>query len=186
MKKKIASFLVLAAMITGGVIVYEQMTFKRLAAKLQVESETIAAGYLALASENMLPLTQAYELTPTQEKIAERVKEDKAKLEQADTLEERLQNISKLQVALVSFIKSVTADQPLVKDSDFIELQKEMGERGEMRTHLTAFNTTALRWNNGLQSEVGSLAARIGNTSRNVLPYLRFDGEQEYVTIVEL
>lgn len=186
MKKKLASFLVLAVAVTGGIVLYEQMVFRRLAAQLQAQADTISAGYQALATENLLPLAQEHDLTPAQERIAERIEETRAELAAAGTLEQKLQGISTLQVALVSFIKTVTADQTFVKDPLFVHLQKEMGERGDMREHLTAYNTSALRWNNSLQSEVGSLTSRLDGTERNLLPYLRFDGEQEFVTIVEI
>lgn len=186
MKKKITSLLVLTVAVAGGVIVYEQMLFKRLAAQLQEQTDTIAEAYLSLSTTHLLPLEERYELAQDQREAIERVESQMANLEAAATLETKLQHISLLQVGLVDFIETATVEQPLVKDASFVHLQKEMGETGAIRENLSLYNTLALRWNRALQSEVGSVAARMGGTSENILPYLRFDGEQEFVTIVEL
>lgn len=186
MKRSLASFFVLLVIVVAGAVLYEQVSFKRLGAQLAEQTSAIGEGYAALVTDNLLPLRDAYPLTASQRSIMERAERGMERLQESDTLEEVLESIGTLQTALAGFIGTVTADQAFVRDERFIRLQQEMSERGDMRELLNAYNGTALRWNNGLRRTVGSVAAGLGKPSDDLLPYLRFDGSQEYVTIVEL
>jgi len=186
MKKRLITFLCLTLLAVGGVVVYEQVLLGRLATTLEEQTALIGAGYQSLITKNLNPLATEYEMDDQQRRVLKRIKEFSTSLETSESLEEKIQHISMLQVALVSFVKSVTAEQAFIKDPNFVYIQKEMGERGDMRELLSNYNTTALRWNNTVQSDVGSLTSQIEGSDRNLLPYLRFDGEQEFVTIVEL
>lgn len=165
---------------------YEQVLLGRLAATLQEQTALISAGYQSLITKNLEPLATQNEMNDQQKRILTRIDEFSTALETSESLEEKIQNISMLQVALVSFVKSVTVEQAFVKDAHFVYVQKEMGERGDMRELLRDYNTSALRWNNTIQSDIGSLTSQMDGSQRNLLPYLRFDGEQEFVTVVEL
>lgn len=186
MKRSLASLFVLLAIVAAGAVLYEQVSFKRLGAQLEEQTGAIGEGYAALVTGSLLPLSDAYSLTASQRSIMERAESGIERLRGSETIEQVLESIGMLQTALAGFIGTVTTDQAFVRDERFIRLQQEMSERGDMRELLNAYNSTALRWNNGLQRTVGSVAAGLGKPSDNLLPYLRFDGSQEYVTIVEL
>lgn len=186
MKKRIASLLVCAVAVGGGVIVYEQLLFKKLAAHLEEQTAAIAAGYGTLAVETLTPLKERQTLTTEQERLADRATNLAEEIDTPASLQEKIQRISTLQMTLVSFSKSAHATSDLANDPAFIRLQEEMGERGSLRGQLNDYNTTARRWNNSLQSDVGSVTMRLNGGNSSLLPYLRFDGEQEYVTTIQL
>lgn len=186
MKKRLLIILTLVILVVAGVILYEKVILGQLSAQLESQTTEIAQGYQTLITDDLNAVARTNTLNDQQQRILTRINENSSALTTAETLEEKIQNISMIQIALVSFVKTVTADQPFVKDTHFVHLQKEMGERGDMRELLKEYNTTALRWNKTVQSDVGSVTSQIDGSKRNLIPYLRFDGEQEFVTIVEL
>lgn len=186
MKRRIITSLALILAVTTAAVVYQSFLFKRLSASLHRQADIIAEGYQTLVTDDLQPLQEEFPFTASQAKTAKRITDASTELAEAEALEDKLKGISMLQLSLVTFLTSVTAEQPFVKDGRLVHLQKEMGERGDMRELLRDYNTTALRWNNAVQSELGSLTAQVGGNGRSLLPYLRFDGEQEFVTIVEL
>lgn len=186
MQKRLAAILALALAVAGGIVAYEHVVMARLTSTLDEKTGAIATGYIALVENNFLPLAETHRLTEPQRSLMQRVADTRRQLEEEAELEERIRIISLLQTALVNFIQTASPEQSFIKDARFIRLQKEMGERGDMRALLQEYNDTVLRWNNGMQSAMGSLLFSSGDGSRHLLPYLRFDGGQEFVTVVEL
>lgn len=181
MKNRAVIPVVTLAVIAGATVGYQYWLLQKLSAQASKQTQTIIEGYSTIVSEYIDPQT---EISNDQQAFAERIHAILADLPKATTLEEKLNGISNLQTELTGFVQATPVEKQ--HDPAMKQLSQEMGERGEIRALLQEYNTTALRWNTTVQGNIGSVAASVGGIDQNALPFLRFDGEQEFVTEVSL
>jgi hypothetical protein len=187
MRKKIFILFVLACLVVGGGFLYEHLLFEKLSAELETQTKTITLGYNSLVTTEALPLSQRFELNTVQNRLIQRIKGLNEELKEDLPVASRIEKISALQTSLSQFVTAMPEGHPeIVTDASFAHVQEEMGERGHMRPFLEDYNSLALKWNRGLQSELGSLTAGMREEGTGLLPYLRFDGNQEYVPVIGL
>lgn len=186
MKKRLLLFLLLIVGASVAVVTYHQYSMRALATELQEQTRVVAQAYQTVVKENVSPLKKTYELTRSQENIVTRIEALAAELQEETSAADTVHAISALQIALVNFIQSVPAEQPMAEDPLFMHLRHVMSERSPLSPLLTAYNSLAIRWNTNLQSNMGSLAGSISSDHRSLLPFLRFDGQQEFIPVVQL
>jgi hypothetical protein len=185
-KKKLSVVLGCIVVIVVCIVIYQQYVLNSLMAKLQEQVDLISAGYISLMDETIVSLQKQHNFTQAQDRLTERTIETREKLKTAETLEEKIQQIGMLQAGLINFTESAANDPAISKEESFLHLQHEMGETGDVRALLKEYNTTAQKWNGTLQSSMGALTADILNSDRNLLPYLRFNGDQEFVPVIRM
>ncbi|HVW66411.1 MAG TPA: hypothetical protein VHA78_01625 [Candidatus Peribacteraceae bacterium] len=185
MKKPALLFALLVIAIVG-IIAYAQYRQRALMADLTRETDAIAAGYKTLADRDLRPLAATHALTDGQsaavQTVAQRMKDPAA----TQPLAQKVADIHDVQMALVRFLRDVTPTQPFAQSAELADLQKEMGKDGRMRGLLDAYNQTAKEWNDTQSTGVTMLTSDILRKKSNPLPYLRFDGEMEYFTVIHL
>lgn len=186
MKKRTASILVLFVAVCG-VFLWQYISFRSMRGQLEEVTAAIAEEYIAIVNEDVLAIESAHDLSAAQTRLVKHLKEASLNLEQEDmSLESTTQAISDLQRTLARFSTSVSTSSDIASDPSFSHLQTQIGERGEVRELLSDYNAIAVRWNRGIQSELGSVLGRFDGSDRSILPYLRFDGEQEFVPVISL
>lgn len=182
--KKIVTLLVAIAVITGGVVLWQRFSFGGLSAKLQQQTDTIAAEYTKLVESDVLGVARAHKLTAAQVRLVERMKSSVSAFSGSLSLQDKIQQISMLQAALVNFTQST--DSTLTSDPQFQHIAEEISERSSIRETLRSYNDTAARWNARIQSGLGSLTGQLDSVKRTILPYLRFDGQQDFVPVITM
>lgn len=155
--------------------------------ELEHQVAAVAEGYTTMVREDVEPLASAYDMNETQTHILTQMKNASALLTEGNlSIEDQIQTISELQRALSRFSDAVEHSPDIAADPSFAHMQMQIGERGEIRSLLSEYNATAAKWNHHIQSELGSVLERIDNSGRSILPYLRFDGEQEFIPVISL
>lgn len=186
MKKRTATLIVLFIALCA-VFIWQYASFMLLRGELEHQVAAIAEGYATIVREDVEPLQRTHTLNTAQSRLFTQMQKTATLL--ADnhlSVEERIQAISNIQRELARF-STAAADSPdIVADPVFAHIQTQIGEHGEIRTLLSQYNDIAAKWNHGIQSELGSVLGRIDRTGRSILPYLRFDGEQEFVPVISL
>lgn len=168
-------------------MLYQYMVFSRIRANLEEQSKEIADAYVTLVQEDVVAIQDTFELTALQERMVTRLEDTVTSLKTEDmTVDTRVQAIGSLQATLHQFSSSFETNEEVLRDPHYGHLQESIGETGEVKDLLQTFNTTAARWNNGIQSEVGSILGRVDGSNRQILPYLRFDGGSEFVPVISL
>jgi hypothetical protein len=187
MKRRIFSLLAVTLVAVIGVFLYQYTVFSGVRAQLEKESTKVADAYTALVDTDVRILRETYPLTPAQTRLIDRLTQTAESLKTEDmSIDTRVQAIGSLQAALHQLSASLGENPEIAQDGHFAQLQTAIGENGDVRDLLQAYNTTAVRWNNGIQSELGSLLGRIDGANRSILPYLRFDGGTEFVPVISL
>lgn len=187
MKRRLFSLLCITLVTIVGVLLYQYAAFSRIRAALDEESKAVADAYSALIHEDVAILRDTYELTPVQERMADRLKETAEALTTDNmSVEMRVQAIGSMQATLHQFSSTFEASEDVLRDPHYAHLQQSIGETGDIKELLQTFNTTAARWNNGIQSEIGSILGTVDGSDRQILPYLRFDGGSEFVPVISL
>lgn len=184
MKNRAVISVIALAAVAGATVGYQCWQLQRLSIQAHEQTQAIMEGYSDIVSEYVVPLMGNAAISPEQEAYARRVKAILSDVPSAATVEDALNGISNAQAELTGFVRA--APVTLQSDPAMRQLTQEMGERGEIRTLLQEYNTTALRWNTTLKGIIGSVAAAVGGIEQNPLPFLRFDGKQEFVTEVSL
>lgn len=155
--------------------------------ELEHQVAAIAEGYTTMVREDVEPLETAYDMDATQTRILAQMKKASELLTEGNlSIEDQIQTISELQRALSRFSTAIADSPDIAVDPSFAHIQTQIGERGEIRALLTDYNATVAKWNHGIQSELGSVLGRIDSSGRSILPYLRFDGEQEFIPVISL
>ncbi len=187
MKRRIFSLLCITLVTIVGVMLYQYAAFSRIRADLDEQSKAIADAYTALIDEDVDAIREKFELTAVQERMVSRLEETADTLTTSDvSVEMRVQAIGSIQATLHQFSSSFEATEEIQRDPHYGHLQQSIGETGDVKELLQTFNTTAARWNNGIQSEIGSILGRVDGSDRQILPYLRFDGGSEFVPVISL
>lgn len=186
MKKRTASLLVLCIAVCA-IFAWQYVSFLRMQGALERETAAIADGYAVIIEQHVKPLEASHPLSDAQTKLIRDMDTLSVALtEKKASIADTVQAISNLQRALTRFSTSAANSPVIAADPSFAQLQKEIGERGTIRSLLSDYNATAAKWNHGVQSELGSVVSRIGGSDRSILPFLRFDGEQEFVPVISL
>lgn len=184
--KKILAVLVLLVLAGGGMIAYNQYQLRILEDDVKERAAAVVEGYGAIIDDTIVPLQKANALTQTQNASTRILTATRTELQAEEDITTIVSLINTVQLSLVSFLKGVTQDQPFAGSEGIALLQREMSEKGNMNTLLTAYNEAAKKWNDRVQNGIGNLKGDILGTEGRLLPYLRFDGQQEYFTTISL
>lgn len=183
--KKAGILFLLAILLGVSAIVYKHYTLMAINTELELQTDVIAQAYHSLVSENVLPLIQGGTLTQRQQELASKAIETQTALqEKATSIIDAVDRISAAQKAVTAFAASLGENQS--EDPRVLTLQKETGEDGDVRSLLSSYNTLMLRWNAATQDSLASMTASITGNAATMLPYLEFDGEQDYAPEVKL
>lgn len=183
---KIIPLLALAMIVVGGMFTYDQYQMHALSQKLITETTAIEKGYNDIVDQSVLPLANSPALLDIQKREISHMRSMRAELAQDQSVLKTVSLIHDLQLSLVLFIQSIKPDQPFAESEPIAMLKQEMSENSHMRALLTAYNETAKQWNDRVQGHIGILSADVLQPTNELLPYLRFDGQQEYLTTIKL
>lgn len=184
--KKPALILALLIVVIAGVIAYTQVRDRSVMADLSRETDAIASGYKTLTDRDLPPLAATHALTKTQSGAVAQIIRQQDALEKAPLLAEKVNDIHAIQLAIVAFLQDVTPSEPFAQSAQLADLQTEMGKDGHMRGLLDTYNQTAKEWNDLQSNGIGMLTSDILQKKSDPLPYLRFDGQLEYFTVIHL
>jgi hypothetical protein len=184
---KTVLFTAAVALVVGGIsMVSGQRERARLASVLELETEQLSSAYRAMAEQHVFPSENSTELTQDQRQSAARVRAGHSRLSEELTLHDKVGAINDLQLALVSYLRHSMFSPSFVDSTATHSLQQALGERGSVVELLQAYNETAKAWNVLGESGFGRLQGRLGSQSADLLPYLRFDGNKEFYTVISL
>ncbi len=182
MKNYLAATLLLLTMIAAGGVFLQQSDERRLAAELKETIATVATGYQKLVHDLVLPLDAAGYLNDDQKQIAQSLRDISDTITQASSVQETTALVSKVQKGLTAIANA----KPTNPDTRFTQLQEEMSENGSIVHILQSYNDIAVQWNARTHSLLGSMMGSVTNRTSDLLPYLKFDGSQEYVPVIQL
>lgn len=132
------------------------------------------------------PEEEGIQLTQSQEELLKELHSLHDKIAKKDRDElARINTINRIQTTLHKLVQSFSKSTAQ-KSRSIVALEQEIGERGEVRELLKAYNGIAKLWNNNVKSSLGSLTATVSDVGQNLYPYLRFDGESETTTRIDL
>lgn len=187
--KRFVLLLSVIVILVAGVLFWQRTRLSRLQGEMSAALTTVETTYGSLVEERVAPLEGRADLTAEQRRLIARIRDAVAAVNAAgdDAMELRMQSVTDLQQLLRSFVGSVPAEQALAQEPAFGALAQAIGERGAVRSSLSAFNDLAIRWNAAVRGLAGSLLERvgIGDTAR-LVPFLRFDGTAEFVPQINL
>jgi len=184
--KKILAVLLTLVLVVVGVVAYNQYQIRALETLVKEKAAAVAAGYGTIIDQTLVPLNKTQTLSQTQATILRVVTQTREALGEEEKTPAMVSLIHTMQLSLVSFLKSVQPDQSFSGSDPIAYLQHEMSERGDINEQLSAYNEAAKQWNDRIQNKIGSLKGNILGTEGALLPYLRFDGQQEYFTTISL
>lgn len=186
MKRFLTATLLLLALVAGGGIVYQQSAERRLSAELQEITTTIATQYQTLTNDLVAPLEASGKLNADQQSLLLHIRDVSDDMMHTSSILEKIKLISAVQKALTAIASRELAGENGENDPRFAQLQEEIGERGAVTDDLQSYNDIAAHWNARTHSLLGSLMGSVTNTQEDRLPYLKFDGSQEYVPTIRL
>ncbi len=172
------TLLVLTIAAVGGIIL-QQRAAAALLHEADRRAREAADAYVAIVEEEIVPLVAAGHLSPQRPAAG-------AALAARDVLRDDLplaavlRNISGLQMALWDLTNN---PPPTGWPSDF---RKRIENHSPVAGLLEAYNGAAIRWNRTLEGTLARLTASITGEKPQPLPFLRFDGQQEYVPVIQL
>ncbi len=184
--KKLIAALALLIIIVCSFVLYEQSQAKALAALLKEKTDAVVAGYDTMIEKNVVPLQKAGILTATQTAALRPLDALREQIKKEEQIPAIVSLINSVQLSLVSFVASVQPDQSFAASEEITTLQMETSEDGQMNDLLTEYNEAAKKWNDRLESGFSGFKGDLLGSEGALLPYLRFDGQQEYFTTIQL
>jgi hypothetical protein len=173
--------------IVGSVVWTQEKMLTELPKKLNQQLSLVANAYRTIAETHAFPL-QTSITTPEQQSTLMSARESHEKLgSETLPMREKLATIALLQISLHRFL-AVSDDGAITQREEYKNLQRAMGERGDVIQLLNDYNNTAKQWNDLLSAQVSGLLAQLtfSKDDRERMPMLRFDGQQEFMTIIHL
>ena len=175
----------LAALVTGSVVfVAQSADLSNTADALRRSAQKVDDAYRTIAREQAAPLRGA--ALDEQERLQLEAVELLAGKQPPEDIREHVRAIVALQVSLRKFREMLADNADAADRSEYALLERETGEAGDVRTLLQEYNDLAKRWNGMVQGQLGSLHASLRGYETAELPLLRFDGQEEYQTVIEL
>jgi hypothetical protein len=153
-------------------------------AELDRTSTDIVAIYQRIATENALPLQDRL-TAPEQQELLEAVRTHSAAMAEQTDIESRVRAIMSMQIALRGLVASATASDQ-ADDPRVAELNRRTGSKGDMQPLLEEYSLAAKEWNDRMATRLGAWTASLHSLPSTPLPLLRFDGKEEYETIIKL
>lgn len=179
MRKQLFAIVALGSITTVAVFAYETFVTRRLAERMGVEFASIEATYIQI-SRTQIPALRAAIAEPTSAQLAVLQTAESLPMSSSDAeLIVRLNAVNRAQRVLREAAATLAEDPAVLALPEAVSLLDAVGEQGEVRALITAYNTSARTWNTKATSMVGSLVASVSGEERPQLPYLRFDGELE-------
>lgn len=184
---KVALFTAAVALVVGGgFTVKEQRERSALAAQLETETDHMADAYRQMAEQHVFPSENSTELTQDQRRAAAHVRTMYSKLSEDLAMPEKVTAINELQMALISYLRHSLFSPSFVDSTATLSLQQALGEQGSVVDILRDYNDTARRWNDLHATAMGRLQGQMLGQDQDMLPYLRFDGNKEFITIISI
>jgi len=197
--KKMLIVLCGGALVVAGTVVYRTKTMTALSGALSRQILQIESAYDSIVTDKVESVVSAFDSLPVNDEgftvqMTEKQRTGLAQIRTAyarlskDTEDDlqKLNGIHRLQLSMHEFVSSFPPGHPIREDKSFIELSRAIGERGEVRKLLQAYNTNAKLWNNRMQGQLGSITASVGDLDSTLYPYLRFDGKTEKNQVISL
>jgi hypothetical protein len=177
---------VLALAAAVGVVLYQQNEIRSAKADVLRDAAAVAEAYRGIAERTVFPSENSTDLSQEQRKTAGYVRTAYGTLSEEKDLPDTVAAINALQVALIAYLRQSLASETLRTAPDTIALEQELGRDGSVRPLLDSYNTSAKAWNDIRETPAGTMRAHLLGENRDTLPFLRFDGQQEYVNVVEM
>ena len=187
------------ALVVAGTVVYRTRAMTVLSGNIADQIQQIETAYGAMAKENVSAIEAVFnmqepneegellQMTSEQQSLVRKIRSEHAQLiKEGKNDLQRLNTINRLQLSLHAFVRTFSSEHPLHKQASVVELRNNIGEKGTVRKILREYNANAKLWNNGIQSQVGSLTASVGDLGDSLYPYLRFDGQAEANQVINL
>lgn len=184
--RKTIPLLTLTVLIMSGLFLYNQYEERRIASALIEETGKIAESYDGLIEKNIIALQDKGMFTMQQRTAVEHMQLARKQFGTEMLISERVSLIHQLQKGIIAFLQDLQPEQAFVNSAEVALLQREMGKNGQMRALLTTYNELAGQWNDHQHTLLGNLLASLPGQKTETLPFLRFDGEQEYLTTIHL
>jgi hypothetical protein len=172
------------AVVAIGAFVTERQRLRNLENTMEETAAAIIAEYTELAESHLFPLEEGT-LTTDQRAIMADVRADIAFFPNIPVLSDRVYRIQEMQRHMTAFVERAT-NARLRKNEHFLALEQGMGEDGEVRASLDTYNNAAKDWNVRMERRISQLTANLSGEDIRTLPYLRFDGLNEEVQIIEI
>lgn len=184
---KVALFTAAVALVVGGgFTVKEQRERSVLAARLDTQTDEMAAAYRQMAEQHVFPSENSTELTQDQRKAAAHVRTMYSQLTEEMVMTEKVTAINELQMALISYLRHSLFSPSFVDSTATLSLQQALGEQGSVVDMLRGYNDTARQWNGLRASTMSRLQGQILGQEEEMLPYMRFDGNKEFIAIISI
>ncbi len=178
----VVATLAVTALIVGQNI----LSLRRLEGNLDQQSAAVAQAYARLSQTAVTALLQTADLSRGQREALEAIKERSRLAQASKTLAERVARTVALRESFVAAIALLPESTRVGQAQPSRSLRRAMGEASDLRPLLDAYNESAHAWNDRIASGMGGLTAALVVADVRPYPLLRFDGEQEYKTIIEL
>lgn len=184
---KILFFTAAVALVAGGgFVIREQQEKSHVASLLAQQTDNVADAYRAMAEQHVFPSENSTELTQDQRKAAVLVRTMHSKLEQEMSIDEKVTAINELQMALIAYLRHSMFSPSFVDSTATLSLQQALGEQGSVVALLRDYNDSARQWNDLHESAFTRLQGTLLDQNDDMLPYLRFDGQKEYITVISI
>lgn len=177
---------VLALAAAGGTVFYRYNEFRSAKAQVASDAGAVAEAYRGIAERTVFPLENSPSLSQDQRKTAGYVRDAHARLAEPGEPQSTVTDINALQVALRAYLRQSLASEELRALPETITLQQELSRDGQVRPLLDAYNNSAKAWNDIRTTTAGTMRAHVLGEDTEPLPFLRFDGEREFVNVVDL
>lgn len=186
MTKVLSTAFVLVFAVMTAYVVVQQRTAAHLSRQLEEQTDAITQTYGHLAETQVFPIENSPDLTQDQRHSAARVRATLSKLGEDMEIGDKVVTINELQLALLAFLYHTTSSPEFGTSSGVAVLRHELGPNGRVRPDLDAYNQTARYWNDIRSRPLFTLQASLTPVDADMLPYLRFDGAQEFVPIITM
>lgn len=171
--------------ITAAILGHGILSTRKIEGDVRRTSAHVAQAYEQLARDTIPALLEEQTITPAQRNTARDALQHAQRATTRDDWRATIDDVVEARMALRDLVQSFSASQ---RDASgpARRLHEAFGEASELLAVLEAYNLAAKAWNGNAQSAVASLAATLLQRNASPLPLLRFDGQQEATSTIEL
>ncbi len=158
-----------------------------LQATLSEQTKAITQTYGTFVETRLTPLLASNNITTEQRGLIVQLHGvTQALAAGTGSVNARIDGIHDTQTRLVLLLRSLETHQQGTNAPIASQLETLMGKKSEIVTQLDAYNETAQKWNDALSSRTNIIWASLLGAAEKTLPFLRFDGEKEFFTNIQI
>ena len=184
--KRIGGIVIVLAIAVAAFAGWQAYAFTAAQQEMTAKLDAVRSAYAAIAEKDAYPLEKDLAATPDVKLLIGNARGAIQDAAAAGGVTAKAKGIMAVQVALRRIVQAASADSPLRASPWFAALAKEVGPEGGIRGLLDGYNVTAKWWNQQVKTQAGSLTASLTTTGSREVPLLRFDGVEEYETVIRL